>query len=364
MHNMNKQQPVATIQDVAARAGVSAMTVSRVINGHIWVAEATRKRVEQVIDELGYVPNGLARGLLNGQTRTIALLVSDISNPFFTSIARGVEDLAQSKGYTVNFGNSDEALSKEQQYVHVMLSKGIDGVLLTPAESGSRKTIDFLLRRGTPVVVIDREMDGVRTDQVVGDSVGGARRLTHHLLALGHRRIALVNGRHTVPTAIDRQRGFLEALAEAGLAPLPELMIESNYKRDGGYRAAQQLLALSDDQRPTAIFAANNFLAVGVIEALHEAGLSVPEDIAIVCFDDIELASLIHPFLTVAAQPARAFGTIAAQFLIERIEAREPLAPRKVVLEPELIVRLSCGAIRGPSAAHTAAEPPAKRPQV
>jgi len=353
---MKKIRPAVTIQDVAARARVSAMTVSRVVNGHVWVAEATRKRVEQVIEELGYVPNGLARGLLKGHTRTIALLVSDISNPFFTLIARGVEDVAQSKGYTVNFGNSDEALAKEHQYVHAMLSKGIDGMLLTPAQKGSRKTIDFLLRRGTPVVVIDREMEGIRTDQIVGDSVGGARRLIQHLLSLGHRSIALVNGPPTVPTAIDRRRGYVEALGEAGLTPMPTLILESNYKRDGGFRAAQQLLALPDDDRPTAIFAANNFLAIGVIEALRQAGLSVPEDIAVVCFDDIELASLLHPFLTVAAQPARTFGTIAAQFLIERIEAREPIAPRKVVLPPELIVRLSCGSSKQPSAVHVAAE--------
>lgn len=340
----NGTQSSATIQEVAARAGVSAMTVSRVLNSPELVAAATRLRVERAIEELGYIPNALASGLLRGRTRTIALIVSDISNPFFTIVLRGVEDMAQRNGYTVIIGNSDESPEKERQYVNALVSKRIDGLLIAPASTMSRKTLEFLARRHNPFVLIDREIEGISADVVMGDSVGGARQLTEHLIRLGHRRIALVNGQHDVPTARDRQRGYEDALRAYGIAVLPALVKECSYRRDGAKDGVRQLLALADDQRPTAIVAANNFIGIGVIEALREAALRVPDDIAVVCFDDIELASALDPFLTVAAQPARAFGTIGAQFLFERIDHTADSQPRKVILTPELIIRRSCGA--------------------
>ncbi|MDQ5851701.1 MAG: LacI family transcriptional regulator, partial [Chloroflexota bacterium] len=327
---------MVTIQDVAAHAGVSAMTVSRVINKHARVASGTRRRVEQSISELGYVPNALARGLIQGRTRTIALIVSDISNPFFTEIARGVEDVAQRNGYAVILGNSDESTEKERLYVNAMLSNRTDGLLIAAAGRESRKTLDFLDKRGTRFVLIDRDVEGVQADAVVGDSVGGARMLTEHLIALTHRRIGLVAGPLEVSTARDRLRGYQEALRAHHIALDGTLVVESDYKRQGGYRAAQQLLALPIGQRPSAVLASNNFLAVGVIEGLRAARVKVPEDIAVVCFDDLELASALDPFLTVAAQPARTFGTVATQFLLERLEGTESLPRRKVVLPPEL----------------------------
>lgn len=320
------------------------MTVSRVINNHARVATATRQRVEAAINELGYVPNALARGLQQGRTRTIALILSDISNPFFTLVARGVEDVAQRHGYTVILGNSDESVEKEWQYMNVMLSNRIEGLLLAATGNGSRKTLNFLAQRGTKFVLIDRDIDGIVADTVVGDNIGGARMLTQHLIKLGHRRIALVNGRREVPTARDRQRGYEEALHTHDIEPQPMLITERNFTREGGGEATQQLLALPPDQRPTAIFACNNFLGIGVIEALREARLDVPRDIAVVCFDDIELASVLQPFLTVIAQPARTFGTVATQLLLDRLDGREESRPRKVVLPAELIVRASCGA--------------------
>jgi LacI family transcriptional regulator len=344
---MNETQSIVTIQDVAARAGVSAMTVSRVLNSPARVAPATRQRVEQVIHDLGYVPNALATGLLKGRTRTIALIVSDIGNPFFTIVMRGVEDLAQRNGYTVILGNSDESVEKERKYVTALMSKRIDGLLIAPAGSASRATLDALSRRGSPFVLIDRDIEGITADSVTGDNISGAKMLTRHLLQLGHRRIGLVNGPPDVPTARDRRRGYEEALREHGIASDPALIMESNYQRHGGYRSMQQLLALPPDQWPTAIFACNNFLAVGAVEALREAQLTVPHDMALVCFDDIELASALDPFLTVVAQPARSFGTIAAQFLFERIDGDAGQQPRRVVLTPELIVRRSCGAQLG-----------------
>lgn len=180
---MDRNDLATTIQDVAARAGVSAMTVSRVLNHSGRVAPDTRRRVELAIHELGYVPNALATGLLKGRTRTIALIVSDISNPFFTSVVRGVEDVAQRNGYTVILGNSDESVEKEQQYIVALVSKRIDGLLIAPASNGSRATLDLLQRRGSPFVLIDRAIEGVQADAVCGDSVGGAKMLTQHLIA-------------------------------------------------------------------------------------------------------------------------------------------------------------------------------------
>ncbi len=352
-HNihMNGSPADVTIQDVAARASVSAMTVSRVLNHPARVAPATRQRVEQAIRELGFVPNALARQLLRGRTHTLALLVSDIGNPFFTQIARGVEDVAQRNGYTVIFGNSDESVEKERQYLHALLGRRIDGLLIAAAGDGSRPMLDLLVQRGTPFVLLDRAIDGVPADVVIGDNIGGARKLTEHLIGLGHRRIALVNGDLEVPTARDRRRGYLDTLRDHGIESRPELIVDGVYRRDSGMSAARQLLALPEDQRPTAIFAANNFLAVGVIEALRAAQVIIPRDIAVACFDDIEMAAALDPFLTVMAQPARTFGTIGAQFLLDRLEPssgaaspRATPAPRRVVLPPELIVRVSCGA--------------------
>jgi LacI family transcriptional regulator len=252
--------------------------------------------------------------------------------------------VAQRNGYVVILANSDEAPEKERQYIHTLLSRQIDGLLIAAAGNASRPLLDLLSRHKKPFVLIDRVIDGISADTVVGDNTGGARILTEHLISLGHRRIALINGSSEVSTARERRRGYLEALRSYGIEAQPELIVEGNFKREGGVQAARRLLALPADQQPTAIFADNNFHAIGAIEALRDAGLSVPNDIALVCFDDTELVSAIQPFLTVMSQPARTFGTIGMQFLLERLESAEPLPPRKVILPSELTVRMSCGA--------------------
>lgn len=339
---MTTSRSLITIQDVAARAGVSAMTVSRVMHNHPRVAPETRQRVTQVIAELGYVPNALARGLLKGQTRTVALLVSDISNPFFTLIARGAEDVAQRNGYTVLFGNSDESVEKERQYVDIMLQNRVDGLLIAPAGQGSRKVLELLQAQSAKFVLIDRDVEGIASDIVEGDNVGGARILTEHLLRIGHRRIALVNGSLTTSTARERLIGYRTALVAHGVALDERFVVEGTFTRAAGHAAVAQMLALPPDEQPTAFCACNNFLAIGVIEALRAAQLDVPAQRAVVSFDDIELASALYPFLTVVAQPARTFGTLAMQFLVDRLRG-ETTPARRVVLPPELIVRRSCG---------------------
>jgi len=332
---------MATIHDVAARAGVSAMTVSRVLNDRGRVSGETRERVLAAVRELNYVPNQLARSLVGGRSRTLALLVADITNPFFTTVARGVEDAARQRGYRVLVGNSDEDVEQEYEYIKAVIASQVDGVIMSPASSRSKAAVQLLGDKGIPVVLLDRGLDGVEADLVAGDSVAGARLLVEHLLSLGHRRIAAVTGPLSVSTARDRLAGYRAGLQAAGLQPDPELELEVSYKPEGGQEAARRLLTMPPETRPTAVFCANNFQAVGFAVALRNAGVAVPAQMALCCMDDIPLASLLDPFLTVADQPAHTFGTIATQLLLERVDGTAPVTARRVVLQPALLVRRS-----------------------
>ncbi|MFC0211153.1 LacI family DNA-binding transcriptional regulator [Paenibacillus chartarius] len=328
-----------TIYDIAKKANVSAMTVSRVINNTGKISEATRKRVKQVMEELHYVPNSTARSLVLQKTMMLSLLITDITNPFFTTVARGAEDTARKFGYKMLFGNSDEDYTKESEYVDSIVSTRVDGVLFAPAGDGSLDHLTRLQKHRIPFVILDREVPGIESDLVLGDSKEGARRLVEHLLQLGHRRIALVNGSPDVSTARLRQQGYADALKLADIPYDDELVVHISYRdfRDDG--ALDRLLGL--ERPPTAIFAANNVLAVGMIRALRERGLRVPDDVSVVCFDDLGLASVLDPFLTVAAQPAYQFGALGVQMLLERIEAGPELQRRTIMLPSELMLRSS-----------------------
>jgi LacI family transcriptional regulator len=333
----------ATIRDVAHLAGVSSMTVSRVVNNSAAVRGDTRRRVEAAIAELGYVPNHLARGLTRQQSQSLALVVPDFADPFFSLILRGAEGVARRAGYRVVLGNTGGDLDREAAFIEDAIAHRVDGLLVAPVGDQSRANLRRLVAHGAPFVLIDREVPGVEVDLVQGDSVAGARQAVEHLLALGHRRIAHVTESPRVSTARDRRRGYEAALAAAGIALDPDLVVEAPAATvAGGRAAARRLLALP--VRPDAIFAVNNLAAVGVVAAVREAGLRIPEDVALVCFDDIELASILCPFLSVMAQPAETFGTLAAQLLLDRIGGQTAERRRRVVLPADLIVRGSCGA--------------------
>ena len=328
---------MTTIREVAKRAGVAPITVSRVINGSGYVNEETRRRVEQAIQELDYVPNVLARGLRSRRTHTLGLLVTDITNAFWTTVARGAEDAAMQNGYSVFLCNTDEDIRKQKQYLRALLSHQVEGAIIAPASSDGA-ALRPLQRARLPFVVIDRRVANVHADLVVGDSVGGARMLVEHLLARGHRRIGHLGGPRGISTADDRERGYREALQAAGVAVDEALVRRGDYKQESGYQQMRALL--SRTELPTAVLAANNVLAVGALVALREEGLRVPDDVAIVCFDDLPQASQIDPFLTVAAQPAYDFGATAVRLLLERLaDPRRP--PQTVVLPVRLIVRRS-----------------------
>lgn len=329
---------MSTIRDVAHRAGVSPMTVSRVLNRTGYVSPATRGRVEAAIAELGYVPNTLARSLRSKRTKTLALVLTDITNPFFTTLARGVEDVASAQGFNVIFCNTDESAGKQEEYLTVLVQKQVDGVLLVPARS-TPEPITFLQQHGIAVVVIDRCVPGVAVDVVRGESEQAAFELTQLLLALGHRRIGMLSGPADVSTAADRVAGYRRAYLAVGEEAPHALIFYDAYTVAAGQRMAR--LALAARPRPTALFAANNFIAIGAFHVLRQQGLRVPEDVALVAFDDLPPTIMLDPFLTVATQAANEMGRRATALLLARLQEKEPSAPQEIVLPTPVIVRRS-----------------------
>jgi LacI family transcriptional regulator len=328
---------MSTIRDVARRAGVSTMTVSRVINNAGYVSPETRSRVQGAIAELGYVPNSLARSLRSKRTKTLALVLTDITNPFFTTLARGVEDVASDHGFNVIFCNTDESEHEQEEYLTVLVQKQVDGVLLVPARSAP-ESIAFLQQHGIAVVVLDRRVPGVAVDVVRGESECAAFHLTQLLLDLGHRRIAMLSGPEDVSTAQDRVAGYQRAYRAAGQDP-PDLTFTDAYTVAGGWRMARR--ALAAPARPTALFAANNFIAIGAFHILREQGLRVPEDISLVAFDDLPPTIMLDPFLTAATQPADEMGRRATELLLARLQAKELPSPQEIVLPTPVIQRRS-----------------------
>ncbi len=328
-----------TIYDVAERAGVAPVTVSRVLNNSGYASEATRQRVETAVAELGYTPNRLAQGLRSKQTQTLGLVVTDITNPFWTTVARGVEDAAHLEGFSVVLCNTDESESKQSQYVDLLLQKQVDGFVLVPA-GNDLKALLRIQKRGVPVVVVDRRVP-VPADSVRCDSETGAYHLTQHLLERGHRRIAALSGSRTVSTATDRVTGYRRALEDAGVPVDERLIFHRSFTQQAGYEMTTAVVEVSP--RPTALFAVNNFIAIGAIRALRAAGLRVPEDMALVAFDDLPLTLIIEPFLTVASQPAYEMGQRATELLLSRLAGGGEENPVEIVLPTVLTVRSSSG---------------------
>ena len=329
---------MTTIREVAKLAGVSPITVSRVINNAGYIREETRQKVEVAVSQLGYVPNTLSQSLRWKQTGMLALVLTDVTNPFWTTVARGVEDAASEAGYNVILCNTDESPQKQEQYLKALLQKRVDGVLLVPA----RDDLEDIKRVQTlkvPLVVLDRRLSQPLADSVRCDSEQGAYRLTRLLLERGHRQIALLTGSPHVATATDRLDGYRCALREFGLAKCAEMVFYGTFTLESGQEMTHRAMAMNP--RPTAIFAGNNFIAIGMMQALHEAGIHVPEEMSAVGFDDLPASLLIDPFLTVAAQPAYEMGVQALKMLINRLASDGTAAPREVILPVEIVERRS-----------------------
>jgi LacI family transcriptional regulator len=331
-----------TLLDVAKRAGVSSMTVSRVVNGSPLVSPETRARVEEALAETGYMPNTLARSLRSKRTDTIALLLPDMTNPFFMTLAQGVESAVREAGVTMILANSDEKEDEELRLIRVLLQRQVDGLLVVPAGVGTAGG-RLCQEQGVPLVHVDRRTEHHDVDVVRADSETGSLELGRLLVSLGHRHMAILTGPSSVLMAVDRATGFRRAVVgEAGL-PEPRV-IHGAFAIDSGRGMATE--AMRTTPRPTALFAANNFIALGVLHALKELGLRVPEDVAVVGFDDLPEAMVIFPFLTVAAQPAFEIGRQGVSMLLDRLA--DPARPRReVILPTRLVVRESSGGQMG-----------------
>jgi LacI family transcriptional regulator len=334
------EKKMSTIREVAKLAGVSPISVSRVVNKNDYVSEETKKRVESAIRQLGYVPNILARGLRSRRTCTLGLILTDITNPFWTTVARGAEDVASTSGFSIIFGNSDESEEKQNEYLNLLVQKQVDGVLLVPV-GNSVASIRLLQRKEIPVVVLDRRLVGVRADVVGSDSEGGAFQLMQLLISLGHRRVAMLCGPRGVSTAEDRVAGYTRALREAGLPVDPELIHYGNFTVESGYAMVKNIVA--ENPRPTALFAGNNFIAIGALKALRDLALSVPEDMAVVGFDDLPATITVDPILTAAKQPAYEMGSQAAELLIKRLSGNKSMKYQEIILPTEIVIRQSSG---------------------
>ena len=331
---MSKPAGRSSISDVARRARVSPATVSRVLNGTKRVAPEVETRVRQAVAELQYEPFGPARALRQQRVRVWAVIIADVENPFFTSVVRGIEDVAYAEGYRLVLCNSDEDVTKETEYLDIALRERMAGVVIAAASTSESK-LDHVREAGIPVVAIDREVETADVDAVMVDNRGGARAATAHLLDNGWHRVGCIVGPSRISTSNERLDGYRKALSEQGVSFERALVRRADFREDGGYKATRALLELDDP--PDALFVANNLMTLGALHAIQDVGLRVPDHVGIVGFDDSPAADLMRPRLTVIAQPTYQIGQVAGQLLL----ANAGDVPRHEVLAPQLIVRES-----------------------
>lgn len=329
----------SSIYDVARESGVSVFTVSAVVNNKSHVGKKLRERVEAAIRKLNYRPNLVARSLANRRTHTIGMIVPDIANPFFPMVVRGAEDAAQKHGYNLLLCNSDDTLDKEEKEIELLLSKRVDGILLTKTAEDFRPSLRQMIRDvGVPFVLVMRTYPKLTKDAVITDDYEGAYNAVCHLARVGRRRIGLISGPLKVSNAMARWQGFHDALKAEGLPFEQKLIVEGDYRIESGFRAGHALLS----HRPDGIYVANHLMTVGLLKAAEEMGVTCPEDFGLVSFDDYPWLGVFRPKLTTVELPKHQLGSEAAELLIERILGRRTKAVVKK-LQPELRVRESCG---------------------
>ncbi|MCC6612277.1 MAG: LacI family DNA-binding transcriptional regulator [Anaerolineae bacterium] len=333
---------MATIYDVAEKAGVSVGTVSRYLNGSGYVGRKSADRIAAAIEELGYSPNRNARSLTTKRSGMIGFVVSDLANPFTAEIARGVQDTADEFGYCALIYNTDGNAHRELRALNTLREHQVDGIIITPPEIPEGNAfLAELIAQGIPVVLLGRDMEPLVTDFVSTDTYLGAVIAVDHLLELGHNRIACICARNA---AFSRRRGYMDALTQAGLDVDERLIVETELTRQGGVDAMTQLLKLEDP--PSAVFAVNDVTALGAMHHAIRRGVSIPGDISFVGFDDIVLAEYAQPALTSVAQPKLQLGRTAFELLHTRLETSDPIEPRRVILPCELVRRESTAVAR------------------
>lgn len=331
----------ATVYDVARHAKVSIATVSRALNSSSLVATDTRDRILEAVDALGYEPNRAARSLVTRSTKTIGLLLPDITNPFFPELVKGAQLLAAERAYALLLSQTGGLARMEQQYLDIFRGKGVDGLLVVGLALG-RARLSRFSASGIPMVSLDRDVHLPDVPQVHLDNRAGARRATDHLLSLGHSRVAHIGGPSILEVSQDRARGYRDALEAAGITPSADLFVEGDFTEEGG-RAALRTLE-QRGRRLTAVFVANDLMAIGALAAAKDLGLRVPADLSIVGFDGISLAAYTTPRLTTLRQPTYEMGRRAAQMLLDMIGGKTPASiERQVVFQGELVRGESAG---------------------
>ncbi len=334
-----KGKKAASIADVARESGVSIFTVSAVINNKTHVSKARRQRVEEAIRKLNYRPNLIARSLIKQKTQTIGMIVTDIANPFFPMVVRGAEDAAQRHGYNLLLCNSDDTVEREEKELELLLSKRVDGILLTKAAGDLSPSLRQMIKEvRVPFVLVMRTYPELTKDAVVTDDYQGAYEAVRHLARSGRKRIGLISGPMKVSNAKERWRGFRDALEAENLSYDSELVVEGDYRIESGFRAAHSMLSY----RPDGIYVANHLMTIGLLKAAEEMGLKCPDDFGLVSFDDYPWLSVFRPRLTTVELPKHQLGAEAVELLIQRIDG-DKSAPVLRKLQPELRIRESCG---------------------
>ncbi|MCX7522846.1 LacI family DNA-binding transcriptional regulator [Microbacterium sp. STN6] len=335
-----ERQRRATLKDVARLAGVSQSTTSRALSGEGYVAAGVRARVLAASEELRYVPHAMARSLRTQDSRSIGVLVSDLRNTFYADLAAGIAGRARANRYTMMLVDDQGSTEAELSAARAFVATRVAGVIVTPL---SASVTDYLIGQRIPVVEVDRQFSAGRCDAVLVDNIDVARRMTDHLISLGHQRIALFIDETNWTTGSDRVEGFRRALKDAGIEPNPSLVISAGWEAAEARRAAIDVLARRE--HPTAIFAANNLLAEGVWRAASDLGLRIPDDVSIVSFDDSQWMSMVSPGITAVAQDAIALGEAAIDRLLARV-AEPDAPPQTLVLEAQVLPRGSTAAPR------------------
>lgn len=320
-------------------AGVSTATVSRVLTGANAVGDELRARVLKIVRKLDYHPNRMARSLREGHRKMIGVIIPDLQNPFLTGVVHGVESVLYEAGYTLVLGHSDGFPEREQAHITGLRGEGAAGLILVP-DNGEGADYASLEAWDIPVVAVDRVPKGLKVDLVSTDHRDGARQAMCHLIEHGYKDIALINGPRGFSVTRERLAGYQEALSEAKMTMRDSLVVHSDFRQAGGEAAMNQLLDMS--KPPRAVLVGNNLMTLGALQAVHKRGIKIPEEIAIVGFDDMPWASSLRPPLTAIAQPIEELGRTAAQMLLDRLANRHRPV-RQVILPPELIVRVSCG---------------------
>jgi LacI family transcriptional regulator len=332
-----------TIKDVAAKAGVSPSTVSRVVGGYGYVKNSTKIKVEKAIKELDYKPNTLARSMITKSTKTIGIVVTDITNPFFASVIRSIEDYIWKSGYAILLANTDENVDREKAVISAIIERQVDGLILVPSIKQLTPHLELLTKRDIPVVLVDRMVEGLSADAVMVDNENGAFTAVNHLISKGHKRIGVIIDDLNISTNHERLLGYKKALNLAGLPFDPSLIKSCKFTSKSAFELVSTML--SQDDRPSGLFCANNFMTLGTLQAIVQTKTKIPEEISLVGFDDIYWFSTGSQQVSTVSQPVKDLGIVAASRLLDRLNG-DKNSPMEIRLKTHFIDRGSCGVLK------------------